>query len=316
MAMAVMEPVMPPMGDDDYVYFHSGDKATYRKVTKQDKNVKGSFTSIPTIDISNIDSPSIEDRRAIAKEIYDACTSSGFFYIANHKIPNTLLDQTFGTLQKFFALDQDVKMSAHVQKNPAIRGYEPMLETRLDPRTKGDIKEAFTMGDCFLEPEQRYRDVTGQDPPSFVNKPQNIWPEAAPWVREGLYKYYSAVFPLAMKLIRIFALAFDLEETAFDQYFRFPITGIRALHYPPLPPDEEGNAVGLGAHTDFSWLTMVLQDSVPALEVLNKNGEWIDAPPKPNTLVCNVGQVRRPCSSMLRGGKRGFSFFLFLFSGL
>jgi hypothetical protein len=30
-----------------------------------------------------------------------------------------------------------VKMDAHVQKNPAIRGYEPMLETRLDPRTRG-----------------------------------------------------------------------------------------------------------------------------------------------------------------------------------
>lgn len=28
-------------------------------------------------------------------------------------------------------------MSAHVHKNPAIRGYEPMLETRLDPRTQG-----------------------------------------------------------------------------------------------------------------------------------------------------------------------------------
>lgn len=37
-------------------------------------------------------------------------------------------------------------------------------------------------------------------------------------------------------------------------------------------------------------LTLVLQDSVPALEVLNKDGIWIDANPIPNTFVCNVGQ--------------------------
>lgn len=150
------------------------------------------------------------------------------------------------------------------------------------------------MGDCFLESEQNYRGMTGRDPPACITRPQNIWPEGAPWFRWGLYEYYAAVLPLAMKLIKILALAFDLKESAFDQYFRFPITGLRALHYPSLPPEEEGgNAVGLGAHTDFSWLTMVLQDKVPALEVLNNNGEWIDVPPVPNTLVCNVGQVRR-----------------------
>lgn len=37
-------------------------------------------------------------------------------------------------------------------------------------------------------------------------------------------------------------------------------------------------------------LTLVLQDAVPALEVLNQDGIWVDAPPKPGTFVCNVGQ--------------------------
>ena len=37
-------------------------------------------------------------------------------------------------------------------------------------------------------------------------------------------------------------------------------------------------------------MTLVLQDSVPALEVLNQDGIWVDAPPKPGTFVCNVGQ--------------------------
>lgn len=42
-------------------------------------------------------------------------------------------------------------------------------------------------------------------------------------------------------------------------------------------------------HTSLG-LTLVLQDAVPALEVLNQDGLWVDAPPQPGTFVCNVGQ--------------------------
>jgi isopenicillin N synthase-like dioxygenase len=65
---------------------------------------------------------------------------------------------------------------------------------------------------------------------------------------------------------------------------------MRPLYYPPTPVDEDANSVGLGAHSDFSWLTLVLQDNVTALEVLNQDGLWVDAPPQPGTFVCNVGQ--------------------------
>lgn len=154
-----------------------------------------------------------------------------------------------------------------------------------------DIKEAYTIGDCPLEPEQSYQTKTGRSPPTYLKKPQNIWPSKAPDFREGMYKYYSAIYPLAMSLVRLFALAFDLPETAFDSDFTFPIWGLRALHYPPMPADSEEHANGLGAHADFSWITLVLQDEVGGLEVLNRDGVWIEAPPKPGTFVVNVGQV-------------------------
>lgn len=117
-----------------YVYFHSGSEATYRKVAEK----RGTwFTSIPTIDLTDMDNPSLTARKEVAKSIYDACHDCGFFYIENHGVPEEVISDTFSLLQRFFALDLETKMDAHVQKNPAIRGYEPMLETRLDPTTKG-----------------------------------------------------------------------------------------------------------------------------------------------------------------------------------
>ena len=94
------------------------------------------FQSIPTVDISNIDG-TLEQRKVIAKEIYAACAECGFFYIKNTGIPESAMGEVFELLKRFFALDKATKMDAHVQKNPAIRGYEPMLETQLDSRTKG-----------------------------------------------------------------------------------------------------------------------------------------------------------------------------------
>ena len=67
------------------VYFHAGSKLSYRKV-QSTPGGKGSFTSIPVIDVSQIDSASIEDRKAIARELYNSCSASGFFYIANHGV--------------------------------------------------------------------------------------------------------------------------------------------------------------------------------------------------------------------------------------
>ncbi|KAK7923514.1 hypothetical protein PG985_007585 [Apiospora marii] len=282
------QPPAVPGQDKKYVYFHSGSEATYREVSDTPSQ---SFTSIPTVDLADLDSSSPEARQRIAREISNACRNCGFFYIKNHGIPEDVVRQAFALLRRFFALDHEAKMEAHAQKNPAIRGYEPMLETNLDPRTKG---EAFTMGDCYLEPEQDYTGKTGESgPPPNVTQPQNIWPPQAPWWREGLYDYYAHVLPLSLKLLRVFALGFGLDEAAFDPMFRFPITGMRPLHYPPTPAASsmEGNEnVGLGAHSDFSWLTLVLQDDVPALEVLNQDGHWVDAPPAPGTFVCNVGQ--------------------------
>jgi isopenicillin N synthase-like dioxygenase len=65
------------------------------------------------------------------------------------------------------------------------------------------------------------------------------------------------------------------------------MTNVRAVHY---PPQERENDVGIGAHTDFCWFTLVCQNKTayPALEVLNANGIWVPVHPEPNTFVVNI----------------------------
>lgn len=49
---------------------------------------------------------------------------------------------------------------------------------------------------------------------------------------------------------------------------------------------------GVGAHKDSGFLTFLLQATPHCgLEVQNKAGDWIPAPPLPNTFVVNIGRA-------------------------
>jgi isopenicillin N synthase-like dioxygenase len=67
------------------VYFHAGSKLSYRKV-QSNSGDKGSFTSIPVIDVSQMDLASLDERKSIARKLYDSCSKSGFFYITGHGV--------------------------------------------------------------------------------------------------------------------------------------------------------------------------------------------------------------------------------------
>jgi isopenicillin N synthase-like dioxygenase len=44
-------------------------------------------------------------------------------------------------------------------------------------------------------------------------------------------------------------------------------------------------------HTDYNAFTLLHQDALGGLQVLNATGEWIDAPPIPGTMVVNIGDL-------------------------
>jgi len=86
------------------------------------------------------------------------------------------------------------------------------------------------------------------------------------------------------------ALVLDRPRDFFDAVLTEPVATHRLLHYWPIKNFE--TQIGVGEHTDYGLLTVLKQDSVGGLQVLNaKDGYWVHACPIQNAFVVNLGDM-------------------------
>ncbi|KAL2842722.1 hypothetical protein BJY01DRAFT_248987 [Aspergillus pseudoustus] len=267
---------------DEHSHIGVGKKGKVDTVTE----IPGSFGKIPVVDLSNMGSPSIEERKAVAKAICDACTKVGFFYIKNHGVPQELVDGAFVEARRFFhELSEDQKMELVNSKNPNFYGYAPI---RTDPmRSARHMKHLFESVNFGYEPQFDDAAVGTED------NGASFWPkeEDLPDFKKNLGKYYRSVIDLSRNLLRMFALGLDLDEDFFNQFYKRPATLLKMNHYPKSIPINGGGAkeAGIEAHTDLQGFTILAQEDVKSLEVLLKDGQWVDAEPVRGAFVVNIG---------------------------
>ncbi|MDE1995054.1 MAG: isopenicillin N synthase family oxygenase, partial [Rhizobiaceae bacterium] len=137
-------------------------------------------------------------------------------------------------------------------------------------------------------------EVDADDPKALADEPlqgPNQWPDEAllPDFRATIENYVTEMSTLARKMVRAIALSLNLPSDSLDECFQDPTTFLRLLHY-PTQPQEEG-LFGSAPHTDYGFITLLAQDNVGGLEVKNKAGDWVPAPPVPDSFVMNVGDI-------------------------
>jgi hypothetical protein len=86
--------------EQEYVTFHAYKGKLSRPVLKGDSRVK-TFESIPQIDMRRMWSSSLEDRKAVSKEVGDAFRDAGFMYAINHGISQNLQSRMFQVIKEF-----------------------------------------------------------------------------------------------------------------------------------------------------------------------------------------------------------------------
>lgn len=242
---------------------------------------------LPLIDLSRSFSSDLEDRKSVAQQIHNACTSSGFFYITNHRVPPSVCESALAQAARLFKeLSPKQKEALHIRNSTLHRGYEPANFTSLEGHA--ETKEGFNWGyEAALDPtggDGQYYDLDGK------TQKGNQWPQEQdlPGFYDAIRVYYGHILGLARHMFRLFALSLDLPETHFDLMLTHPGGIARLLHYPATTPGSEKDNVGLGAHSDYECFTILLSSSIPGLEVLAPSNEWVSAKVVPGSFIVNV----------------------------
>ncbi|KAF2088324.1 Clavaminate synthase-like protein, partial [Saccharata proteae CBS 121410] len=234
------------------------------------------------------------------------CLTNGFFQITGHTVPASLLSAVMACNSDFFNLAPADKMAVGKHKNSYNRGYEPPASQILEPGTLPDLKEGFYIG-ADLAPTHPH--VLA----SKLNSGPNTWPQRLPTLpvnqfRDTCMAYYDAVVRLAEDVLGVLALGLGLDEGWFGGVGyagREAVATMRLLHYPAQEgggggdgDGMEGLRRGIGAHTDFGGVTVLLQGEVGGLQVWDREvGGWFDVPPTPNAFVINLGNLMQRWSN-------------------
>ena len=248
----------------------------------------GAAASVPTIDIAPLLDPtaSEESRDAVAARIGEACEHFGFLQIVGHGIDPVLRADLHRAAERFFALDDDEKDAVAMRHGGrAWRGWFG----HGGELTSGipDDKEGYYFG----------RELAPDDPAVLAGRPlhgPNLFPERPAELGPLVLEWIEQVTAVGQVVLSGIARSLGLEPDWFQRWTADPTVLFRIFHYPP-PPEGFAGSWGVAEHTDYGLLTLLVQDDTGGLEVrvtgADGHGEWIDVPPAPDAVVCNLGDM-------------------------
>jgi isopenicillin N synthase-like dioxygenase len=239
-------------------------------------------TEVPVLDLSPLVAGG--DPAPLARQLRLACLDTGFFYVADHGVPEALVDAMFETAARYFALPE-AQRREHLMDERYRRGYVP-FGTTTHAGFRADLKERFDWG----------LDLSMDDPFVAAGRPlhgPNKWPDDLPWFRQPVEAYGKAVAALGTRLLRLIALSLEMPAHFFDGMFDKPCTTHSMIHYPPQPGQAgtDEREFGASQHTDYGLLTLLSQDPIGGLQIRKRNGDWIEAPYIRGTFVINIADL-------------------------
>lgn len=213
-----------------------------------------------------------------ARRLGDSFAETGFAVVEGHGIATALIENALSEMRAFFARPVAEKMAAHFPGQGGARGYTPFgIETARDSDLF-DLKEFYHIGRELPE-GHRYRPVM----------PENVWPDGQPGFRTSALALFDALEAAGLRILKAIAVHLGLAPDFFDDPVHEGNSVLRLLHYPPVPEDAPN--LRAGAHEDINVITLLLGAEEAGLQLLTRQGEWLDVTAPEGALVVNVGDM-------------------------
>ena len=235
--------------------------------------------ALPVIDLSAIRRRDPLELQRLRSALHD----SGFAYLAGHDLPTELVDRMFAMARAFFALPLAERLAIENLHSPQFRGYTSLGNEYTQGRS--DQRDQLDIG-----PERETLDLDADDPAYLRLVGPNLWPASLPGLRTAVLEWYVEAKRVSMDLLRGIAVALGQPSDWFDPWFDADTHDHLKISRYPGSTVRLGDQ-GVGAHKDYGWIALLLQDDLGGLQVQAADGSWLDAPPVPGTFVVNIGEM-------------------------
>ncbi|MCZ0988610.1 isopenicillin N synthase family dioxygenase [Streptomyces diastatochromogenes] len=240
------------------------------------------YAQLPIIDLSAADRGP-QARALLHAQLHSAAHDVGFFQLVGHGVTQAETDALLTAMRAFFDLPQADRLALDNVNSPHFRGY-----TRTgDERTGGarDWRDQLDIG------AERPAHIPGPgEPPYWWLQGPNQWPTALPELRTAALAWIDKLSGVAQRLLHELLTAIGAPADFYD-----PIFGdhahphLKLVRYPGSAND--GTDQGVGAHKDYGFLTLLLQDTVGGLQVQREDDHFHDVPPLEGAFVVNLGEL-------------------------
>ncbi|XP_022147664.1 1-aminocyclopropane-1-carboxylate oxidase homolog 1-like [Momordica charantia] len=219
---------------------------------------------VPVVDLEDIDiDPS--KRRDVVDKIREALETWGFFQLINHGIPASVTEEMINGVHGFHELDTEVRKQYYTRDTTKPLVYNCNF-------------------DLYSAPAANWRDTffsyMAPNPPN----PQDL-PEVC---RDILGDYSKRIAKLGEVIFGLLSEALGLNSTHLVDLDCNEGLAVLCHYYPACPQPEL--TIGATEHSDDTFVTVLLQDHIGGLQVLQQN-KWVDVPPVPGAFVVNVGSL-------------------------
>ena len=237
---------------------------------------------LPVVDMTSLrldpEGPAAERTVGVLRS---ACRDRGFFALVGHGVSPAHTSRVLDLAREFFALPEAQKLTIENVSSPQFRGYTRVGQEQTNGRP--DRREQLDIG-----VERVAREPAPDEPPYWRLHGPNQWPASLPALREVMTEYMEVMEHIALVLIRALARSLGQPAGYFDATFTpDPSPHLKVIRYPPVA---DGSDQGVGAHKDYGYLAILLQDETGGLQVGGPGG-FVDVPPEAGTFVCNIGEM-------------------------
>lgn len=236
-------------------------------------------TIIRTLNLKDFTHGKTEERVRFSEEFAAGLMDCGFIILEGHGIDPNLIAKNYATIQDLFGFDTETK-SKYGQVSGGQRGYTGFGKEHAKNRTVGDLKEFWHVGQELPQGHALYEDY-----------PENAWPTELPDMRKASLSLYRELERVARNMLEALAMHFDLRSNFFSDMIHEGNSVLRMIHYPPLEPHMDPNAVRAAEHEDINLITLLCEATASGLELLTRDGEWLPVEAGKGQIVVDAGDM-------------------------